>query len=100
MQLVLFWVFAVLMLLFGAAVAYVRERQGRGGLWDASKDQRLPLNGWFSRSPGQVGAGGLGLCAKKPVQEPRRASGARSTEAGRQHCLGLDGAEATHSTRC
>ena len=41
MQLVLFWVFAVLMLLFGAAVAYVRERQGRGGLWDASKDQRL-----------------------------------------------------------
>ena len=53
MQLVLFWVFAVLMLLFGAAVAYVRERQGRGGLWDASKDQRLPLNG-----------GSLGLLGK------------------------------------
>jgi hypothetical protein len=31
----------------------------------------------------------------RKVQEPRRASGARSTEAGRQHCLGLDGAEAT-----
>ena len=49
---------------------------------------------------GKYSADGLGLCAKKPVQEPRRASGARSTEAGRQHCFGLDGAEATHSTRC
>jgi hypothetical protein len=63
------------MLLFGAAVAYVRERQSRGGLWDASKDQRLPLNGWFSRSPGQLRADGLGLCAKKPAQKPAEPPG-------------------------
>ena len=75
MQLVLFWVFASLMLLFGAAVAYVRERQGpRRALGSFQKIKRGPLNGG-SRSPGEVRADGLGLCAKKRFKNPAEPPG-------------------------